>query len=399
MPISFVQNDISKVRADVLVNAANSALAPGGGVCGALFRAAGFQQMQSACRAIGHCPTGRAVVTDAFALPARWVVHAVGPVWRGGRSGERELLFSAYRSVFDLVGRLGARSVALPLISAGIYGYPMAESLALAGRAAREFLAGRPDVEVTIVVYDRAAFAGRLREFRALAAYLGGGENGEGPASGGRGRSDSLGRPEFASLGEEAAGPWLDDEEGPVSFGAPASAVPAPEADALRPPSARGTSCARMPLPSAARERPAGPAPCSAASEPKPRGRINSADLSERLRNLDASFSQAVLALIDARGLTDAEVYRRANISRQLFSKLRRDARYRPSKQTAVALAFALELDLDQTLELLGRAGYTLGHASKFDVIVEYFLVRGCHDVFELNQMLFSFDQPLVGSV
>lgn len=123
------------------------------------------------------------------------------------------------------------------------------------------------------------------------------------------------------------------------------------------------------------------------------------ADLEDLLDNLDASFSQMVLALIDERGLTDAEVYRRANLSRQLFAKVRRDDHYRPTKQTAVALACALELSLNETRSLLERAGYALSHASKFDIIVEYFLAHGHHDVFELNELLFAFDQPLVGSV
>ena len=117
-------------------------------------------------------------------------------------------------------------------------------------------------------------------------------------------------------------------------------------------------------------------------------------ELAERLSHLDASFSQALLALIDERGLTDAQVYRRANLSRQIRSR----ADYRPTKPTAVALALALELTLPQTRELLARAGLALSHSSKFDVIVEFYLMRGVHDVMAVNEALFAFDQPLLGS-
>lgn len=129
MPFSIVRNDIAHVRADVLVNAANERLAAGGGVCGAIFEGAGASRMAAACAQIGHCPTGSAVTTPGFDLPCRWVVHAVGPVWRGGTHGERELLRNCYRSVFAEVARLGATSVAFPLISAGIFGYPVREAL------------------------------------------------------------------------------------------------------------------------------------------------------------------------------------------------------------------------------------------------------------------------------
>ena len=121
-------------------------------------------------------------------------------------------------------------------------------------------------------------------------------------------------------------------------------------------------------------------------------------ELAERLAHLDASFSEALFALIDERGLVDAEVYRRANLSRQLFSKIRSKPDYRPSKPTAVALALALGLTLPQTQELLAHPGLMLSHSSKFDVIVEFYLARGVHDVMTVNEALFAFDQPLLGS-
>lgn len=357
MPFSIVRNDISKVGADVLVNAANEQLAAGGGVCGAIFSAAGHARMERACRAIGHCDTGDAVITPAFDLDARYVVHAVGPIWHGGGHGERELLRSAYHAVFARVAELRATSVALPLLSAGIFGYPVAESLELAAASAQEFLEAHPDVSVTLVVYDRRAFAESLSRFHEVNAYIDDAQVAYRPSS----------RLRELRVAEAAR---------PAPYGgAPAPANVSADTDALT----WGEASSSVPTPS--------------------RGGIDRADISELLDHLDASFAQTVLALIDERGMTDAETYHRANLSRQLFSKLRRDDHYQPSKQTAVALAFALELGPDEAASLLARAGYALSRTSKFDIIVEYFLARGCHDVLELNEMLFAFDQPLVGSM
>ena len=340
MPFSIVRNDIARVRADVLVNAANERLAAGGGVCGAIFAGAGASKMTAACAQIGHCPTGSAVTTPGFDLPCRWVIHAVGPIWRGGMHGERELLRSCYRSVFAEVTRLGATSVAFPLISAGIFGYPVREALDVARAEASAFLDDRPEVEVTLVVFTRDMVAQGVALLGELREYV-----------------------------DDA---YVDNSPHLYDRSAELRELCVPE----------GWHFAAEP-----------PAPVPAAGGPVPPD-----GLAERLAHLDASFSEALLALIDERGLTDAQVYRRANLSRQLFSKIRSKPDYRPSKPTAVALALALGLTLPQTQELLAHAGLTLSRSSKFDVIVEFYLVRGVHDVMTVNEALFAFDQPLLGS-
>lgn len=133
--------DITTLEVDAIVNAANEELAAGGGVCGAIFRAAG-PEMGPACAALGGCPTGEARITPGFKLPAKYVIHAVGPIWRGGRAGEAELLASAYRSVMHLADARGLRSVAFPAISTGIYGYPLGEATNIAVATIREALEG-----------------------------------------------------------------------------------------------------------------------------------------------------------------------------------------------------------------------------------------------------------------
>ena len=341
MPFSIVRNDISLMSTDVIVNAANERLLAGGGVCGAIFKAAGPAKLAAACEAVAPCPTGRAASTPAFGLDARWIVHAVGPRWVDGAHGEEALLRGAYASALAESARLGARSVSLPLISAGIFGYPPAAALAVACDEVRRFLASDAatvrgtEMSIYLVVFDRAAFAASLNRFNEVAAYI-------------------------------------DDEF--------VDARPARDAGS--------DLLASAPLPQM-------PVCRSAAASPH----VDKDEVAALLRGLDASFSQALLALIDARGLTDAEVYRRANISRQLFSKIRRDNDYRPTKQTAVALAVALQLGLDETEDLLARAGLAPSPSAKFDVIVTYFIERGCYDIYELNAMLFAFDQPLLGSM
>lgn len=336
MPFGIIRDDIAHVRADVLVNAANERLVAGGGVCGAIFAGAGHERMSAACREIGSCPTGGAVTTPGFDLPCRWVVHAVGPIWRGGAHGERDQLHACYRSVFAEVERLGAASVAFPLISAGIFGYPVREALDVARDEAAAFLGRRPDAEVTLVVFSSDVVAACVPDADDLRAFIGDEYVAASPFAHGRDRMSDL----RASL---------PDGDFPV-LAAPAAAA------------------------------------------------LASDDLADRLAHLDASFSQALLALIDERGLTDAQVYRRANISRQLFSKIRSHADYRPTKPTAVALAMALGLTLPETQELLAHAGLTLSRSSRFDVIVEFYLSRGVHDVMTVNEALFAYDQPLLGS-
>lgn len=155
---------ITDVRADALVNAANSDLQQGGGVCGAIFTAAGSASLRQACNAIGHCDTGKAVITPAFKLHAKYIIHAVGPVWHGGQHHEPQLLYSAYQSSLKLAVDHGCTSIAFPLISAGIYGYPLEDAWRKAIQACRDYLQKNPDAEIEIifaVLDDKAQKTGR----------------------------------------------------------------------------------------------------------------------------------------------------------------------------------------------------------------------------------------------
>ncbi len=371
VPFSIVRNDIARMKTDVIVNAANERLVEGGGVCGAVFAAAGPRKLQAACKEVAPCPTGSAVPTPGFDAPARWIVHAVGPRYVDGEHGEETLLRGAYRSALAESARLGARSVSMPLISAGIFGYPPTEALHVACDEIRAFLATEKaqvdghEMTVYLVVFDRAAFAASLGLVDEVRSFIDEKYVRSRPR---RGRQADL----EASAPVTGLGSAEDFEAGTCL-------------------AANLCVFESMAEPDSASASASTPVPTSAP--------IDRGEISELLSGLDVSFSQALLALIDASGLTDAQVYHRANLSRQLFAKIRRDNGYRPTKQTAVALAVALELDFSQTQELLAHAGLTLSASSKFDVIVTYFIERGRYDIFELNAMLFAFDQPLLGSL
>mgnify|MGYP000966055400 CR=1 FL=1 len=334
MPFTIVRNDITKMQVDAIVNAANTSLEMGGGVCGAIFKAAGAEELQAECDAFGGCETGQAVITRGYNLPAKYIIHTPGPVWKGGGHGEEILLLSCYINSLALAKKHGCDSVAFPLISSGIYGYPKKEALRIAISAIQDFLRDN-DMAVYLVVFDRAAVEISEQLLGAVEAYI-----------------DEHYVAEHTEKYRK-----LQNIERSLMF----------EDSSLKEMSARIADSAI-------------------------------AGLDALVGRLDEPFSQTLLRLIDAKGRTDVEVYKSANIDRKLFSKIRSNRAYMPSKKTAVALAIALELNLAETKDLLERAGYALSPSQKFDVIIEYFITNGKYDIFEINEVLFYYDQPLLGS-
>ncbi len=332
MPLHIVRNDITTMKVDAIVNAANESLLGGGGVDGAIHRAAGPELLKE-CRTLGGCKTGQAKLTKGYRLSARYVIHTVGPIWRGGGYGERELLTSAYRTSLEVALAHDCQTVAFPLISSGVYGYPKDQALKVAVDAIGDFLLSH-DMTVYLVIFDRASYTIGGKLFADIAAYI-----------------DDRYVSEHTDSREER-------RRRSVNF-----------------------ACAPM------EAQPCAPAPRASV----PRG------LDEALGQLDESFSQMLLRKIDERGLTDSQCYKKANIDRKLFSKIRSDVRYKPSKPTAMAFAVALELPLEEAREMLGKAGFAFSHASKFDIIVEYFIAHRNYNIFEINEALFAFDQSLLG--
>ena len=356
MPLQIVRNDITRMRVDAIVNAANQTLLGGGGVDGAIHRAAGPELLEE-CRGLGGCATGQAKLTRGYRLPCKYVIHTVGPVWRGGGHGEKALLAACYRNSLALADERGCETVAFPLISAGVYGYPKAEAMQVAIDEITRFLVDH-ELTVYIVVFgrDTVEIGGRL--FNEVAAFI----DDVYVERHTDARREGLRARRAAQLAQDLCfGESLAD-----------GAAPMPPFEAPRP-KAPG---------SAARPKPLAPKP-----EP---------GLDELLDQVDEGFSQRLLRLIDERGMTDAACYKRANIDRRLFNKIKLNPGYRPGKQTALALAIALELDLDQTRDLLARAGYALTRSSKADIVVEYCIAHGNYNLMDINQVLFRLDlQPL----
>lgn len=333
MPFTLIRQDITKMQVDAIVNAANTGLQMGGGVCGAIFRAAGAERLQAACDKLAPIQTGEAAITPGFKLSAKYVIHAAGPVYSSRNKEESQtLLRSAYIESLKLAEKNRCESIAFPLISSGIYGYPKDEALKVARQSIGEFLQDH-DMDVYLAVFDKSSF--QIGE-----ALLG--------------KVEHYIDQHYVDAHTAARGQLLQVEK-----------------DALE----KAQSFQAMLM-------------AGAAAAPKQ-------SLNDLIKNLDEPFSAALLKLIDQKGRSDVEVYKRANLDRKLFSKIRTGKGYTPKKPTILALAIALELTLDTLLE---RAGYALSHASKFDVIVEYFIVNGQYDIFQINEVLFAYDQPLLGS-
>ena len=329
MPLEIVRNDITKMSVDAIVNAAEESLLGGGGVDGCIHRAAGPELLQE-CRTLGGCRTGEAKITGAYRLPCKYVIHTVGPVWNGGEYGEREQLASCYRTSLALAKEHCCETVAFPLISSGIFGYPKDQALRVAVDTIGEFLLHN-DMTVYIVIFSRTAYQISSKLFADIAEYV-------------------------------------DDHY--------VDAHTDSQRERLR----------RM---SVLESRTLS---ADAAAAPMAVGGLDSL-----LAHLDADFSETLLKLIDRSGKKDAEVYKKANVDRKLFSKIRNNPDYKPSKATAIAFAIALELSLPETRDLIARAGYALSPSSKFDVIIEYFIMQRDYDIFKINEALFAFDQSLLG--
>lgn len=399
MPFTIERNDLASVSADAIVVAANEDLQITGGVGEAVAKAAGFTNVQEACNAIGHCPTGSAVATPAFDLPAKVIIHAVGPIWQGGSQNEVALLRDAYDAALSCAAENNAHSIALPLLSAGIYGFPADISLSVAQNAIHDYLDSH-DAEIRLVLFDRTALQAGLSSYDRIAEYIDDVYvdkqlNARKKARRTETLSDAFLTAAGTAYGALSASPSAVSPTAASPSAAILSSLFSSRKDTEKETS-EDLECADTqdsveavyegPLTenynyeeSLARETPS-----------------KSSSLSDLLDSLDASFSTTLLALIDTKGMTDAQVYKRANMSRQLFSKIRSDTFYKPTKKTVLALAIALELDLSTTEDLLRRAGFALSHSNKADIIVEYFIKNNQFDIFEINATLYAFDQPIL---
>ncbi|MCR4723319.1 MAG: macro domain-containing protein [Eubacteriales bacterium] len=351
MSLVFKLGDIAKQKTHAIVNAANESLKMGSGVCGAIFREAGISELTEACKRLAPVKTGDAVITAGFNTYAKYIIHAVGPVYDADKEDLCEKqLYNAYISSLRLAENTGCESISFPLLSSGIFGYPKQKALDTAVRAISDFLNdASDDIDVVLV-------------FRSLDSFP----------------IDSHLEMELDS--------YLDGIE-------PAGSLSGSSQSSMSSDNAHSRSSYKTSIPYSARKQEMDVCACFDEVVDE-----EMAVRKEIFDDLDEPFNDSLLRIIDAKGLKDSDVYKKANIDRRLFSKIRTLDGYNPSKRTVLALIIALELNLDEAKALLEKAGYALSHSRKFDVIVKYFIENRLYDIFQINEVLFKYDQPLLGS-
>ena len=476
MPFKIVRNDITNMRVDAIVNTSSIMPGIGSGVDAGVHRKAGPKLLE-ARQAIGRIPVGSAAITPGFELPAKYVIHTVGPVWQSGWQGEEMLLRSCYQQCLALAKEHGLQSLAFPLLSAGNLRFPKDLAMQIAMAAISEFLMVN-EMQVYLVVFGREAFQLSEKLFRGVSSFID--ENyvqetvekqrspsgrAVPPLFCNRNPSQQQTLSKAIEIPPREASYKKPDSPASVASPPPLVALEKPpikadsnEADRLRrenhvqlrsldpmkgiPPT--DSHCPGPAFPNTPKDHSLRTpvsldleGPLENADSNKPElfwddftvqlqcsdltEDISPADdhccgiyvfdtpeehpsfaparpsLEELLKKTDSGFSETLLRLIDESGKKDAEIYNRANVSRQHFSKIRNNPAYKPTKATAIAFAIALELDLEETKDLIGRADYALTQSSKFDVIIMYFIQERNYNMFDTNAALFQFDQSLLG--
>jgi len=368
MAFRIVRNDITKVKADAIVNTANPEPTYADGTDRAIYEAAGPELLLAERQRIGRLNIGQAAPTPAFALPARYIIHTVGPSWEGGEQGEMEALRTCYKNSLEVAEELGCESVAFPLIATGVYGFPKPEALKIAVSVFSEYLMDH-EMKIILVVFDSESFVLSGKVFAEIDEYID-----EKTAE--EKRKEEYGYDKLRSSRLRESGGRKNGFAAPFQGQGPAmsSAMPSMAEEAM---ADMGVDEDYAPAPAA--------------------GFKLSETLEQRLAHRDDTWQEALLWWIDEKGYTDVEVYKRANVDRKLFSKIRNKEEYQPKKMTAVAFALALKLNLDETQDLLKRAGFALSRSNKFDLIIEYFIEHEIYDTYTINLALFDHKQPLLG--
>jgi O-acetyl-ADP-ribose deacetylase (regulator of RNase III) len=470
MPLDIIRNDITRVKADAIVNTANPHVAIGSGTDTAIYEAAGREQLLAERAKIGEMRPGQAAYTPAFNLPAKYIIHTVGPAWRGGRHHERETVAQCYRECLGIAAALECETVAFPLLSSGNYGFPKDEALKIAISEISSFLFEH-EMTVLLVVYDKESFVVSGKAFANVKSFIaenevrsysrGRGSNIRSEADGydrGRSRRSEKGRKlgsrikdtldqrstgALPLLDEEAKrleAPTTDDYEGEEwlksderlrrtgDFGgfdgyfdellsssypddedldtmphADYSMMPdaVPEAAPKSMPDAVPRAVPKSkskPAPRALPKSSSGkPAPKVYSDVPAPTAGYKEITIDDIIKMKGDTFQQVLFKIIDRKGMTDPEVYKKSNIDRKLFSKIRSNVDYTPSKNTVMALIIGLELNIDEATDLLQRAGYSFSPGSVSDLTIQSCVMQHLYDIHTINCFLFDLGQkPLV---
>ena len=344
MPFQIIRNDITKVKADAIVNTANPNPVIGSGTDSAIYKAAGEKLLLKERQEIGEIAPGQVAYTDAFHLDAKYIIHTVGPAWVDGNHGERDILHSCYANALSKAAELSCNSIAFPLIATGVYGFPKDEALLVVFDRKAFELSGKLVGDIEEYIDEHSAKRLREEEYGGDYGY----ERRMRQARYLESTEMILGMPD-ESLDEETE---EDNEECDVIY-AEASAPSFPD--------------------------------------------VSGKSLDEVIDSAGDTFQQRLFKLIDESGLDDVTVYKKANIDRKVFSRIRCKEDYKPKKKTAVAFAIALELDMPTMMDLLARAEIAFSPSNKFDLIITYFITNKVYDIYEINAALFKYGQPILG--
>ena len=441
MPFEIQISNILTFSGDAIINPTDASLSGSGGLDAQIHRKAGLH-FRLKCSRMNGLATGEAVMTSGGHLPSRYVIHTSAPFWTG-KPDETEQLRNCYRNSLALAEKYNLEKLAFPLIGSGTKGFPKELVLRVAAEEISAYLEKHADTHILLVVHDKSVFQPEPELLSGLALYIREIKRKEAqeeqirpvldmPSTGAFPvmdmiRAEQSAKPSSSSAKEPAVYPEACESALPAPMAKPKTQIPtlSPQGkkqrtefkekdelipdvlqqkeeilgdvdaplDALSPSEKRRDLSIKLeaPLPMALPEEDALPRPAASAS-------LEPFDLDRRLI-LDESFSEMIMRKIDERGFKkDSECYTKANLDRRLFSRIRCDNQYHPKKTTALALAIALELSLDETNELLMKAGYSLSHSIVSDVIVEYCIVQRRYNIFEVNELLFQYDQALLGS-
>lgn len=365
MPFRIVRNDITRMQVDAIVNTANKKPKYSSGTDTAVYKAAGEELLLAERQKIGYMNAGEVAITPGFQLPAKYIIHAVSPRYKDGESGEEELLRSCYKKSLELAYENGCKSIAFPLIATGCFGYPKEEGMRIAVDEMNAFLL-KHDMLIYLVVFDTEATRLGLNLYPDLEAYI-----------------------DHNYVCDKREEEYGDRYFGSVSKGAPGYDAYRVQRERLE----KSLKCPKETLDE-----------CFAVSEMDSLGVTNDfaykdldddtyedfleeseSALKERMQHMADTFQQYLLYLIENKGLTNAEVYKRAIITKQLFSKIKLNPDYHPDKATAMRLCIGARLNLDETKDLLARAGYALSPCDKRDIIFSFFIENGVFDMIEID--------------
>ena len=407
MPLKIVRNDITQMQVDVIVNTANEAPVYSTGVDYAIYQAAGAEELLAEREKIGWMHEGDVAITPGFKLPAKYIIHAVSPCYYGGNFGEEERLRGCYSKSLQLALENGCKSIAFPLISTGNFGYPKEEGMAIAVDEISKFLL-RHDMMVYLVVFDTASTELALRLQPDLDAYIDHHYVCEK-------REEEYGDPYFGSMtasfaeddryGAKAYERRRQEVERAVNFQAQEKMVK--EAASMAKPIETAKNKPFNIWKEDAVKHQAAMAEYEKATLPSQARRcedeyddefgfleVDDSALKERMKHLSDTFQEYLFYLIQLKGLSNPEVYNRSLITKQTFSKIKNNPDYHPDKATAMRLCVGAKLSLDETKDLLARAGYALSPCDKRDIIFQFYIENEAYDMFAIDIALENHGLP-----